>query len=247
MAEALDITSTPFLVSQGKGGVGKSVIAALLLQYLTDKGYLPKGFDTDPVNATLSHFTDPALDIARVDVATDGKVDTDKFTAMLNLICNPQARGPWVIDTGATIFLPWWHYVDDIHALDMLAARGRNVVVHCPVMGGQEQLDTLNGLASVCGLMPEQSVVVWLNDRNYPVDSKEKRFEDFKVVTDNAAKIRGVVRFNCPKDSERGKTLGGLMLRSETFNHACANGNYVAQHVIGQIRGPIWAQLDECL
>ena len=39
-------------VLQGKGGVGKSFIASLITQYLTEKGRLEACFDTDPVNGS---------------------------------------------------------------------------------------------------------------------------------------------------------------------------------------------------
>ena len=44
--------STVHLILQGKGGVGKSVIATLLAQYLRDKGLTVTCFDADPVNSS---------------------------------------------------------------------------------------------------------------------------------------------------------------------------------------------------
>jgi CO dehydrogenase nickel-insertion accessory protein CooC1 len=44
------------LILQGKGGVGKSFIAALLAQYLQEKGVAVRCFDADPVNSTLASF-----------------------------------------------------------------------------------------------------------------------------------------------------------------------------------------------
>jgi hypothetical protein len=42
------------LVLQGKGGVGKSMISAILGQYFHHKTTTPHCFDTDPVNATFA-------------------------------------------------------------------------------------------------------------------------------------------------------------------------------------------------
>ena len=39
---------------QGKGGVGKSLISAILSQYLSSKGQDVYGIDVDPVNQTFS-------------------------------------------------------------------------------------------------------------------------------------------------------------------------------------------------
>jgi len=45
--------ATIHFILQGKGGVGKSLIAALLAQYLHGRGLEVYCFDTDPINATL--------------------------------------------------------------------------------------------------------------------------------------------------------------------------------------------------
>lgn len=39
---------------QGKGGVGKSLVSAILSQYLASRGQDIHGIDADPVNHTLS-------------------------------------------------------------------------------------------------------------------------------------------------------------------------------------------------
>ena len=44
------------LILQGKGGVGKSLISAILGQYFQSKKITPHCFDTDPVNATFAQY-----------------------------------------------------------------------------------------------------------------------------------------------------------------------------------------------
>jgi len=45
------------MVLQGKGGVGKSFVAAPMAQFLQDKGRDPLCIDTDPVNATFAGYS----------------------------------------------------------------------------------------------------------------------------------------------------------------------------------------------
>ena len=45
------------MVLQGKGGVGKSFVAALMAQFLQDRGRNPVCIDTDPVNATFAGYS----------------------------------------------------------------------------------------------------------------------------------------------------------------------------------------------
>jgi len=50
-------------ILQGKGGVGKSFIAVLLIQYYKLKGYDVRALDTDPVNNTLAGYTEFDVDV----------------------------------------------------------------------------------------------------------------------------------------------------------------------------------------
>ena len=45
------------LILQGKGGVGKSMVAAILGQFLRARGLDVRCIDTDPVNQTLTQYT----------------------------------------------------------------------------------------------------------------------------------------------------------------------------------------------
>ena len=44
------------LTLQGKGGVGKSLVAAVLAQYLKSAGRDVRCIDTDPVNRTFAQY-----------------------------------------------------------------------------------------------------------------------------------------------------------------------------------------------
>lgn len=50
--------ATIHLILQGKGGVGKSMIAAFLYQALRHFGKEVIAYDTDPVNSTLAAFAE---------------------------------------------------------------------------------------------------------------------------------------------------------------------------------------------
>ncbi|WP_455474103.1 nucleotide-binding protein [Bartonella sp. B30(2025)] len=44
------------IVLQGKGGVGKSLVASLVMQYLLENKTDVRGIDTDPVNQTFANY-----------------------------------------------------------------------------------------------------------------------------------------------------------------------------------------------
>ena len=53
-------------VLQGKGGVGKSFVAALLAQYLKSTGNEVHCYDTDPVNQTFSRYKKLKVEIVKI-------------------------------------------------------------------------------------------------------------------------------------------------------------------------------------
>ena len=72
------------MVLQGKGGVGKSLIAAILAQYKTGKGTPPLCIDTDPVNATFHGFK--ALKVKRLQIMDGDEINPRHFDALVELL-----------------------------------------------------------------------------------------------------------------------------------------------------------------
>lgn len=238
----LDERMVVHISSQGKGGVFKSGASALLGQYLGEKGHAVRLFDTDPTNATLSHFK--ALNVTHVNVTNGNAVDIQKFHEIANRIVSED--GPFVIDTGATIFLPFWHYVAETQLMDFFAENGRRVIIHSPVMGGQELSETVKGLAAICRMMPPESIVVWLNSYHGPVEHDGKPFEDFAVVRENAEKLLGIVRLGDVVGSLRGRALQTLAESNRTFVEALADAGVglIERHLLHAVRKGLWAQLE---
>ena len=69
------------MVLQGKGGVGKSMIAAMLAQYKAGKGQSPLCIDTDPVNATFEGYK--ALGVRRLNIMDGDEINTRNFDALV--------------------------------------------------------------------------------------------------------------------------------------------------------------------
>jgi hypothetical protein len=86
---------------QGKGGVGKTLIASLLLQYCQHTGREVVGYDADPVNVTLSSVKGLAAQPIKLVEGENLVVATaDQFVEDL-LTCPTDV----VLDNGAAGFL----------------------------------------------------------------------------------------------------------------------------------------------
>ena len=69
---------------QGKGGVGKSLIATTIAQYKVEKGQTPLCIDTDPVNASFAGFR--SLGVKRLDILKGDEINTRNFDTLIEMI-----------------------------------------------------------------------------------------------------------------------------------------------------------------
>src|SRR5687768_8709269 len=92
---------------QGKGGVGKSMIAAMIAQYKADKGKMPLCIDTDPVNATFEGYK--ALNVQRLRIMDGDEINSRSFDTLIEMIAT--AESDVIIDNGASSFVPLSHYL----------------------------------------------------------------------------------------------------------------------------------------
>jgi hypothetical protein len=127
------------LVLQGKGGVGKSFVSSILAQYFRTKSAPVYCLDTDPVNATFAQYR--RLDAEHLKVLKRGTVNEKQFDVFVQRVCKGQ--GVFIVDTGATTFVPIWNYILENEILEFFRAHERRVFVHSVVTGGQAMTDTL--------------------------------------------------------------------------------------------------------
>jgi len=69
------------MVLQGKGGVGKSFVAALMAQFLQDRGCDPLCIDTDPVNATFAGYS--AFGVHAIDLVDSRDINPRRFDLLV--------------------------------------------------------------------------------------------------------------------------------------------------------------------
>ena len=85
------------LVLQGKGGVGKSVVASWLAEFLIKRGQNVQCVDGDPVNRSLGQYK--ALRAEKLDlVNSDGLVQRTRYDALLERFATEDAV--FVLDSG---------------------------------------------------------------------------------------------------------------------------------------------------
>ena len=230
------------LVLQGKGGVGKSLISAILGQYFQTKKTAPHCFDTDPVNATFAQYQ--ALGAEHINVLRRGAIHDKRFDELFEKIC--QLDGVCIVDTGATTFVPLWNYILENDILTFLAGRSRRVFVHCVVTGGQAMEDTLNGFNRLAETTTWKNVIVWLNEYFGEVSKDGKSFEQFRVAEEQAAKLLGTVVIRDRNPNTYGDDMRQMLSKRLTFEEAIrlAEFSLVSKQRLTIIRRELFEQLD---
>jgi hypothetical protein len=74
------------LVLQGKGGVGKSFVSAILAQYFRTKSARVHCMDTDPVNATFAQYR--LLEAEHLKVLRRGTINEKQFDVFVEKVCH---------------------------------------------------------------------------------------------------------------------------------------------------------------
>src|SRR5438046_10319152 len=96
------------LVLQGKGGIGKSVIASWLAEYLFKRDKNVHCIDGDPVNRSLAQYK--SLNAEKLDLINEeGLIVRIRYDGLLQRFATED--GSFVVDSGPTASLPLWSYI----------------------------------------------------------------------------------------------------------------------------------------
>jgi hypothetical protein len=207
---------------QGKGGVGKSLIASILAQYFRERGSEIRCIDTDPVNSTMFQYK--ALNVSRLELLRNGTIDHRGFDTLMERLLTEDAT--FVVDNGAATFIPLWNYFLENHVLDVLTQAGKRLYVHTVVTGGQALVDTLFGFKSLADSTSERNIVVWLNEYFGRIEQGGKCFEEMSAFQESASKVRGSVHLKKLNQDTFGRDLEDVISRKLTLAEAIKDGPF---------------------
>lgn len=236
--------ATTHMVMQGKGGVGKSVAAALLAQYKASNGQKPLCIDTDPVNATFHGYK--ALNVRRLHIMEGDEINPRNFDALVELIAPSQEDT--IIDNGASSFVPLAHYLISNQVPALLQEMGHELVLHTIITGGQALLDTVSGFAQLVTQFPQEArFVVWLNPYWGPIEHEGKSFVELKAYRDNKARVSAIVQIPALKEQTYSRDLSDMLQKRLTFDEALAMASLtiMARQRLKIVRNLLYGQLEQ--
>ena len=231
------------LTLQGKGGVGKSLVAALLAQYFREDGLDVRCIDTDPVNRTFAQYAARGAD--RLNLRDEhNRIDQRVFDTLMERFLSEDAI--FVVDNGASTFLPLWHYLLENNALQYLRDNGRRVYVHTVITGGQALLDTLNGFNELAQTTSDRNIVIWVNEYFGRVEAEGKKFSEMAAYRDNAEKVCGAVIFSKRNQDTFGRDIEEMIAAKLTFREAISHAKLpiMAKQRLKVVQRDLFDQLD---
>lgn len=232
-------------ILQGKGGVGKTLTSTILAQYLLSKGKKVQCIDTDPVNQSFALYK--GLKVKHFDILVDGNVNQSVFDDLIEMLLENK-KDDFVIDNGASTFIPLTQYLIENEVIPFLQGEGIEVYCHSVLTGGESTKDTVLGLNTLIQNMATAKIVAWLNEFFGPVESSGKKFQQMKIYTDNKERIEGVILI--PKKSELfSDDVKNMLTAKLTFDEANASKDFrvMAKSRLKKLKEIIFLNLDNVL
>jgi hypothetical protein len=233
---------TVHLVLQGKGGVGKSVIASWLAEYLIKRGQPVCCIDGDPVNRSLGQYK--AIPVEKLElVNASGILQRSSYDALVDRFV--QESLVFVLDSGATAFLPFWTYIVEADIVSVLRDAGRRVYIHIPISGGEMLTDTLLGFKTIAETATDRNLVVWINEYFGPVKRDDKTFDQMQVFRDHQDKVLASVGLPQLSPDTFGENVRRMREKKLTFEEAIISPEFhvVAKQRLAMVRRGLFEQL----
>ena len=227
---------------QGKGGVGKSFISSLLIQFLQSRNVEVTAVDTDPVNATLAGYK--AFGTRRLELMKEGALVERNFDQLIEQVVEEDTS--FVIDNGAASFIPLAYYLAENDAINVIGESGKQVIIHTVVTGGQAMRDTLSGLSSLAQQMPKSAqLVVWQNEFFGDIEAEGKTFEEMKVYQNHRDRVHGLVTIARQTSSTFGEDVKQMLDRKLTFAEVAQSPEFglMAKSRLARVKTSIFDQL----
>lgn len=203
-------------VLQGKGGIGKSLVANVLAQYLHESKRNPTCIDTDPVNQTLASVDE--LNAHHIDLMDDEDINPRYFDEMIELVFN--SEGESVIDSGSSAFVPISSYLSSNDVFALLKENEINPIVHTVIAGGQSYVDTVVCFRSMAEQFNDCTFVIWKNPYLGELAHEGDAFEQSEAYKQHKDKIVGIIDIKAYKKETHSQDMTNLLKRGQTFTQA---------------------------
>ena len=213
------------MILQGKGGVGKSLVATLLAQHCKGMGVKTLCVDTDPVSPTFSGFE--AYGVKHLDLMNGDDVDPERFDELMMMLMEADGIPAVIIDNGGPSFVPLCSYLKESGAVAMLREGSHKVRFHTIVTGGGGEVNTLSDFSHLCKNFPDVPVVVWLNEFFGRIGGRAgQSFEELPVFQKHEDRVAKVITLPAVRPQTFGRDIAEMMRQRLSFDQAIAGPEF---------------------
>lgn len=206
------------MVLQGKGGVGKSLIASLIAQHYQDADIDPICIDTDPVNQTFAGYK--SFKAQQLDLMDGDDLNPRAFDELIEMIMAADDDAVFVVDNGAATFVPLCAWMIENEAVKFLKDADVKLVLHSVLTGGQAMSDTMVGLGNLLKHFPDTPIVVWENEFHGKLTKNGKTFEQSALYQNNQDSIYAIIQIKKRNENTFGYDLAKMLNDKMTFAEA---------------------------
>lgn len=236
--------NTIHFILQGKGGCGKSFIAAMLAQFFQSKDADLKAFDTDQENTTFAQYQ--ALGAQHVSVMNASRtIDAKRFDLLMESLVTQE--GTFVIDNGANTFSPLLAYMVENDAVDFLREHGKTIYIHTVISGGDTLTDTANGFNSIAQGV-NAPIVLWLNEHFGEMTAVDgTQVTDTKVFKDNKERLHAVLTLEARNHQTYGEDIRKMNAMRVTVDEVRGSPQFslMEKQRVHNVAKDIFAQLEQ--
>ncbi len=207
-------------ILQGKGGIGKSMVASLIAQYQKQVDGNVTCLDIDPVNKTFSSIKSfNAISLKIVD--SGGDIDSKKFDAVIQNILKADDDMTFVVDNGSSSYVSFSNYLVENDIGNELVSANCIPIIHVVLVGGQSQNDTLFGFVKYPAIFGKSyKYVAWVNPFFGDIDIDGYELEESSLYIQNNHFFDSFIKLPSKNRQTYGADFSKMLLNHQTFDEA---------------------------
>jgi hypothetical protein len=209
-----------YITLQEKGGVGKSLITSMWMQFLIDNGYPVMGLDTDPSNKSLKAFEGLPVDELEI-LNANKEIDPAKFDVLVDTVCGLGADDNMVIDTGTSCVIAMLAYLERHNPFGVMLEEGHQVIINTLIAGGADTFHTIQQFEKLVTAFPSIPVILWKNHFHGDLAIDGTPLEEISVYKKTLKKhVAAEIEMPRKDDNLTRDDLVSLMSKRLTFKEA---------------------------
>lgn len=243
----MNLNQTTHLVAAKKGGIGKTLSAAFLAQYLRAAGISVEAVDADPQAPKLSLIK--ALNAPLLPLIEHGEIQQSAFDPTFDHII--KSKTATLVDTGSGAFLPIFKYMHDNQLFDLIKMVKKQLYVHVIVISGPEKTNTAEGAIELLGKTKGtgSKVVIWQNEKEGIPFFDGKSMEETDWYQSNLDQIAGIVKIRDYNNTAFTKDFLAMMTENLTYQEIMDGKSktfdFMRQNRINRIFTDVYSELDK--